>query len=138
MLQIGRYGCSGLRTIRIDAPAGTFGRGAVGLAYDLAGLASANPPLLTLRRLLALTSTGRFARSVHAREVRSKRWVLMLRACDALAAGADQRDIAEALLSRSAGGPRWRIREPSVRSRVQRLVRASRRMASGGYRGLLR
>lgn len=128
----------GLRTIRIDAPRGTFGSGPVCLQYRLAGLASAEPPLLTLRRLLELCRTGRFARSLHRPEARARRWILMLRAWDALACGADQREIAQQLLSRSVSQPRWRSRESSIRSQVQRLVRSARAMASGAYRELLR
>jgi hypothetical protein len=62
----------------------------------------------------------------------------MLRAADALAAGAGQREIAQLLLSEEAGEPRWRTRAPSLRSQAQRLVRAARRMESGSYRELLK
>jgi hypothetical protein len=61
----------------------------------------------------------------------------MLRAWDALIAGASQREIACMVFSRSAAGARWRIREPSIRSRTQRLVRSARDFAQGGYRELL-
>lgn len=127
----------GLRTIRLDAPRGTFRCGELSLRYRLAGIASAEPPLLTLRRLLALCRTGRFSSLLHPEEAKARRWILMLRARDALAAGADQRGIAEELLSRSAGLPRWRVREASTRSQAQRLVKSARRMANGGYLGLL-
>lgn len=128
----------GLRMIRIDAPHGAFTSGPVCLAYELLGLESAEPALLTLRRLLALCRTGCFARSLHRGEARARRWILTLRAWDALAAGADQREIAAKLLSRSVAEPRWRSRESSIRSQVQRLVRAARHLAGGGYRDLLR
>jgi len=127
----------GLRAVRLDAPRGTFTAGPVRLGYSLAGLASAEPPLLALRRFLALCRTGRFAASLHPRQARARRWILLLRAFDALEQGADQRRIAGELLSPSAGETRWRTREPSVRSQAQRLVRAARRMAGGGYRELL-
>jgi hypothetical protein len=127
----------GFRSIRIDAPRGTFADGPAYLAYRIGGLASAERQLLTLRRFLALCRTRRFSRALHAPEPRSRRWIMMLRASDALAAGAGQREIAEVLLSRSAGEPRWRSREPSVRSQAQRLVRSTRLMAAGGYRTLL-
>lgn len=127
----------GLRAIRLDVLAGTLGKGPVELRYLLSGLASADRPLLTLRRLLALARSGRFSRSLHPSEPRAKRWVLLLRARDALDAGADQRAIAESLLSRSACEPRWRSAEPSLRSRVQRLVRGARLMAKDGYLRLL-
>jgi hypothetical protein len=128
----------GLRAIRIDILAGTVGCGPVRLRYQFGGLAGAEPPLLALRRLIHLCRTGRFSRSLHAREPRTRRRLLTLRAYDALAAGADQREIAAVLLAPGARGPRWRSEAPSLRSRAQRLVRGTRRMATGGYRALLR
>ena len=127
----------GLRSIRIDAPIGTFANGPVFLSYMIGGVASAQPPLLTLRRFLALCRTERFSRVLHPPEPRARRWIMMLRARDALNAGAGQREIAEVLLSRSVGEPRWRGREPSIRSQAQRLVRSARLMAEGGYRSML-
>jgi hypothetical protein len=126
----------GLRSIRIDAPSGAFDA-PVRLDYQLGGLASAHAPLLTLRRFLALARSGGFSASLHPREARAGRWILVLRAWDGLASGADQRRIAEVLLSRSAGQACWRGREPSLRSRAQRLVRSARAIAAGGYRSLL-
>lgn len=61
----------------------------------------------------------------------------MLRAHDALAAGASQREIAAVLLDEEALAPRWRVEAPSLRSKVQRLVRSARAMADGGYRLIL-
>jgi hypothetical protein len=129
---------NGLHAIRLDVLGGTLAGGPVQLRYLLSGFESAERPLLTLRRFLALWRTGAFCRSLHAPEARARRWVLMLRAQDGLDAGADQREIAAALLSAEAGEPLWRSRSPSLRSRVQRLVRGARRMASGGYLELLR
>jgi hypothetical protein len=128
----------GLRSIRLDGPRGTFSEGPVCLSYQLSGLAAAERPLLALRRLLALCRSGEFPHSLYRREARARRWILLLRAHDALAAGAGQREIAGELLSRSVREPRWRTREPSMRSQAQRLVRSARHMASGGYRVLLR
>lgn len=51
---------------------------------------------------------------------------------------AELRQIAHALFSRSVGLPRWRSREPSVRSQVQRLIGSVRWSGAGGYRDLLR
>lgn len=128
----------GLRTIRLDGPRGTFRHGPAGLRYRVDGLASAEPLVLTLRRFLAICRTGRFARSLHPAEPRARRWILLLRAWDALEAGADQRRIAEELFSRTVHEPRWRSREPTVRSQAQRLVRSARGSAAGGFRVLLR
>ena len=128
----------GLYTIRLDGPPGAFSSEPVCLRYSIEGLVAAERPLLTLRRFLALCRAGDFSRSLHRRDVRARRWIMMLRAHDALAAGADQRQIAKELFSGSVVEPRWRSREPSIRSRVQRLVRSARRFAPGGYRLLLR
>ena len=128
----------GLRAIRLDGPRDAFGSGPVCLRYSLEGLVSAEAPLLTLRRFLVLCRTGHFSRSLHPRELRARRWIRMLRAHDALVAGADQRQIAQALLSRSAAEPCWRNREPSVRSQAQRLVRRTRQFAAGEFATLLR
>lgn len=129
--------CDGLRAIRLDGPRGLFTGGAACLQYHLAGLVSAERPLLTLRRFLALCRSGKFSRSLHRPEVRARRWILMLRAFDAVVAGAGQREIAERLLGASAAAPGWRDREPSLRSRAQRLVRSARQFARGAYRSLL-
>ena len=127
----------GFRTIRLDGPEGAFTDGPRRLCYSLEGLAAAERPVLALQRFLALCRTGFFSRSLHRREARARRWILMLRAYDASLAGASQRDIARALFSRTAAEPRWRSREPSVRSQAQRLVRAAAEFAAGGYRNLL-
>jgi hypothetical protein len=128
----------GLRSVRIDVVAGSLGEGAVELRYLIGGLASAERPLRTLRRLLALCRTGRFSAALHPREAKADRFVLMLRAHDALTAGAGQREIAGALLSVEASEARWRVESPTLRSRVQRLVRGARAMAAGGYLSLVR
>ena len=127
----------GLRALRLDGPRGTFSGGPAVLRYRLRGLAAADLPLLTLRRFLALCRTGRFASGLNPVEQRARRWVLMLRAYDGLRTGADQRQLARHLFSESAGEPRWRSRESSVRSQVQRLARSARAMADGGYRAFL-
>lgn len=128
----------GLRAIRIDVLAGSLAKGPVQLRYLLTGLASAERPLLTLRRLLALCRTGRFSAALHPVEAKARRLVLMLRANDALASGARQREIAAELLSVEAREARWRVGAPTLRSRVQRLVRSARMMAVGGYTTLLK
>ncbi len=127
----------GLRAIRLDILSGSLASGPVELAYRLSGLAAAAQPLLALRRLLALWNGGRFSTSLHPPEVRARRWVELLRAHDAIAAGACQRDIAAVMVDADAGEPRWRVRCSSARTRAQRLVQGSMRMASGGYRALL-
>lgn len=127
----------GLRTIRIDVAAGTLRRGPVQLRYLIAGLEAAERPLLSLRRLLALCRTGQFSAVLHPPDTRAARFILMLRAHDALEGGASQRAIAATLLSGEAAADRWRVTAPTLRARAQRLVRAARLMAAGRYRSLL-
>lgn len=127
----------GRRPIRIDVAQGSLRVGPVLLRYRLAGFAGAQAPLLVLRRLFALWRSGDFSRALHPGEPRAARWILVLRAGDALAAGASQREIAECLLGGEATPRRWRVEASSVRSRAQRLVREARRMAAGSYRELL-
>lgn len=129
--------CDGLRTIRLDAPRGAFSDGPFVPGYRFEGLIAADPKIVALRRLLALCRTGRFSESLHRREPRSRRWILLLRTFDALSYGASQREIAEALLSSSVIDPGWRTRESSVRSQAQRLVRTARALACGGYKSFL-
>ncbi|HJP68936.1 MAG TPA: DUF2285 domain-containing protein [Sphingomicrobium sp.] len=128
----------GSRAVRLDGPAGTFSRGPAKLVYSIHGVRSADTSIVALRRFLALARTTSFARSLHRRETRARRWVLMLRAADALAVNANQREIAQVLFNRSAGQRQWRSHDPSLRSQAQRLVRAARRFAAGEYRILLR
>ncbi|HEX4736697.1 MAG TPA: DUF2285 domain-containing protein [Allosphingosinicella sp.] len=127
----------GYHNIRLDIIGGSVAAGPVALGYRLCGFRTAQAPLLVLRRLLALMLTGRFQRGLFPPDARAPRRILLLRAHDALNAGARQRDIAEMLLSAEAREPRWRLAAPSLRSRVQRLVRDARAMARGGYRLLL-
>lgn len=127
----------GLRAIRIDVLRGSLRDGPATLHYRLAGLEDAEAPLLALRRLLALWRTGRFSPALHPAAARAGRRVLMLRAHDALASGATQREIAAELLSGEAKADRWRLSAPSVRSQVQRLARGAGIMAAGGYVALL-
>jgi hypothetical protein len=129
---------NGYHTLRVDLISGSLKEGPVKLRYLIGGFASAEKPLLTLQRLLRLSRTCRFASDRRAPERTARRLVLVLRASDALAAGANQREIAAVLLGREARGARWRAETPSLRSGAQRLVRAARRMASGAYLDLLK
>lgn len=128
--------CDGRRYLRLDLEPGGESRRVL-LHYRLAGCASAERPLMTLRRLIGFCRTGGFPRGLYRDEARAARWILQLRAHDALREGCDQREIASVLLSRSAAVPRWRSQAPSLRSQVQRLVRDARVMAGGGFRTLL-
>ena len=127
----------GCRSIRIDVRGASLLSGPVRLKYELEGVVSAKAPLLVLQRFLALASKGTFSRSLHMPDPRARRQVLLLRTYDALQDGADQRTIAAGLISGRAVEKRWRVRSPSLRSQIQRLVQGARSMADGSFWGLL-
>lgn len=126
----------GRSSVRLDIEEGTITAGPVLLAYRLSGVAGARDGVGELGRFLYLCRTGRMPQ--RAPSPRNRRLVLLLRATDALAAEASQRDLAAALLSAEAANARWRSEAPSLRSRAQRLVVGARAMAGGQFRALLR
>ena len=128
----------GLRSIRIDVTGPSLCNGPVFLRYRLGGAKTPNASLLVLQRLLALIRTGRFSATLHPSNSRARRHILQLRAFDALSEGASQRTIAFALLDKGAPKLRWRIEDPSLRSRAQRLVYDGRQSIAGGYLSLLK
>jgi hypothetical protein len=130
----------GWHHIRIDIEQGSLADGRpVILHYDLRGIASAEPKILPLRRLLDLYRNRRFSVSLYPPDRRVARWVQALRVHDALMAGASQAEIAHVLFgSDRAGGAVAGRRSDSLRSRARRLVAEARRLASGGYRALMR
>jgi len=128
----------GPRLLRVDICAGSVARGRKRLRFHLEGPAGIENRLLTLERFLALARTGSFSSELHRRDYRSRRWVLVLRAADAMADGASQREIAHALLGFELPPTRWRQEDPNIRGRAQRLVQEARRLANGGFAAFLR
>ncbi|MDO7843585.1 DUF2285 domain-containing protein [Sphingomonas immobilis] len=129
----------GWRHIRFDVEEGSLASGEpVILHYRLAGVASAGPQILPLRRLLDLARTGTFSVSLYPPDRRVTRWLLALRVHDALQSGASQREIARVVLGDDAHDDGAARRSDSLRSRVRRLAAEARRLAGGGYRRLMR
>lgn len=131
----------GYRRIRIDVEEGSLAGGhPVLLRYALEGAVGCGTEarMMPLRRLAGLLRTGRFLPALFPPERRVERMVEVLRVADALSRGASQRDIAAGLFGGERVASDWRGVSESLRSRVRRLVREARRMAAGGYRGLLR
>ncbi len=126
----------GWQRIRLDVERGSLLSGdPVVLHFRLFGLGSAEPKLLPIRRLVALTRHRRFLRTLAVPDAWIGRLLLALRVHDALEAGASHREIAEQLFgSGGAAGER----EDSLRSRARRLVREARRLSGGGWRMLMR
>ena len=128
----------GYRRIRIDVEQGTLLCGPVHLSSVLIGLAGIDAKILTLRRLVALRHLGRFARGLHPSERLAPRWIMAVRACDAMRDDASQREFATVLFGGKGIGADWREASNFRRLRVQRLMRIGRSMTQGGYRALLR
>ena len=130
---------NGLHHVRIDVAAGSLAsRHPVVLQYHLHGLARAEGQLLPLRRLIDLCRHRRFAPNLFPADPRVERWLMALRVHDATMAGASQREIALALYGADRVAPGWHGNADSLRSRVRRLVREARALATGGYRSLIR
>jgi hypothetical protein len=126
----------GLRTIRLDLSNCDVCPRAAAWRFALTG-----PPfgaqLLALRQFDGLVRRRRFVDALHPHEPRMTRHIRVLRAADALAAGAAQRDIAGVLLDRAALRAAWRDERPDLRLQAQRLVRDARARLSGGHRAFL-
>jgi len=129
----------GWHRIRIDVVEGTLvEEGPARLDYLLSGLTRVDAPVLTLRRMLGLWRTGRFARPLYPAEPGLPRRLETLRVGDALAAGASYREMAVALYGEERVRTDWKGRSDYLMSRVRRRVAEARAMAAGGWRALLR
>lgn len=116
----------GWRRVRIDVVSGSLRSGPVRLHWHLAGTCSAVPKIMALRRFLSVAASRGFPNRLWPREPRARRWTLALRAYDALAVGAGQRELAELLGSGEVGQTGWRTRDPSLRLQAQRLAAIAR------------
>ena len=129
---------SGWQHIRLDIDQGSLSHGAVVLEYLLRGLASAEPQILPLRRLVDLARRRRFRADLYPPDRRIGRWLMALQVHDAMQAGASQREMARALFDAGAASEEFDRRADSLRSRVRRLAREAVALARGGYRTLMR
>lgn len=127
----------GSRSIRLDLEGASLSCGSARLSFMLSGLATLGPLLVVLGRLRSLVLSNRFVPSLYPPFARTSRLILLLRTCDAIAAGASQADVAEHLLRGQFERSRWRIHSPSVRSQAQRLVKSAIEMSRSGLWGLL-
>jgi hypothetical protein len=127
----------GWHRIRIDVVEGTLVQeGPARLDYLVSGLTRVDAPVLTLRRMLGLWRTGRFARLLYPPEPGLPRRLETLRVGDAIAAGASYREMAVALYSEEQVRAEWRGRSDFLLSRVRRRAAEARAMAAGGWRSL--
>lgn len=126
--------CDGWRRLRIDVmPAGSAAMPFVP-RWRLDGVRGLGPRLLALERLAALVRARRFCSRLWPRDPRTRRWILALRAHDALVAGEGTRAIAGLLGDGGdADGARWRIADPSLRLRGQRLAALARSLPGLGF-----
>jgi hypothetical protein len=127
----------GYHCIRLDVSGASLEASPVQLSYALSGIRDLRRPLIVLQRLRSFVISGCFRSGVFTRFKPSPRIVRLLRAFDALRAGASHADIAEVLVTSDLHRRCWRIHSPSVRSQAQRLAHAARRMAAGKFWQLL-
>jgi hypothetical protein len=130
--------CDGYRRVSLQVTGGSLLEGPIRVRFVLDHARGIDRRIMTLRRLVTLLETGRFARTLYPSEPRAHRWVIALRAYDAMTAGASQREIAEELFAPLYRGMRWKTDADFLRLRVSRLLRLARRMVAGEYRLLLR
>lgn len=121
----------GWRRVRIDLHGRFDAHQRLLPRWRLAGV-QLQPQVLALRRLVSIVGSGRFANRLWPRDPRARRWILALRAHDALAAGAGQRALAK-LLGGEPGAGHWRAREPSIRLQAQRLAGLARRLPGRAF-----
>lgn len=124
--------------LRVDLTAGTVLDGPIRPKVVLPGLWGISAQLLTLKRLGILARRGQLPVSLQPREKRASRWARMLQAHDGAVAGATHREIANTIFGAEVVRSEWRGASDHLRLKVQRLLREARRLASGGYRALLR
>lgn len=122
----------GYQSIRIDVHGARLGQGPVLLNFQLQE-SVLDRSLIVLQRLRALCLNGCFRSPTAPQFQRAGRMVLLLRAFDALQAGASQADIAATLLRSGLERRCWRTHSSSVRSQAQRLSREAKRMAADRF-----
>lgn len=125
----------GCRGVRVDIVEGTLGTAPVRLNWQLSGIAELKPQLLALERFVAVVERGLFPKRLWPCDPRARRWTLALRACDALAQGASQREIAGSLIGGAEAGDseKWRVERPSLRLQAQRLVALAGTLRGRGF-----
>jgi len=129
----------GWRRLRLDVVEGSLCKNAcVRLDYRLSGFENLEPRLLTLHRLAALRRTGHFEPKLHPAASGLPRRLEALQVADGLSAGGSYREIAVALFGEARVCSDWRKRSDYLLSRIRRRAAEARKMASGGYRSLLR
>ncbi|MDT8760553.1 DUF2285 domain-containing protein [Sphingomonas psychrotolerans] len=128
----------GWHRIRIDVVEGTLvEEGPARLDYLLSGMTRVDAHVLTLRRMLGLWRTGRFTRTLYPPEPGLPRRLETLRVGDAVVDGASYREMAVALYGAETVQAEWKGGSDFLTSRVRRRAAEARRMAAGGWRGLL-
>jgi hypothetical protein len=123
----------GSYAIQLEVVDGSVLHGAVHLTYHIDGFGALKPKILTLQRLSAFRTFGRFPVSLFAPETRTNRLFLALRALDMVQVGLSHREIAEKLFADEI----WRNKNDWLRSRVRRVLATAQKLSEGGYLGIL-
>ena len=112
--------------------------GPVSLSFSDADLRQSRQRLLTLERLITLLESGEFPSELFKPHPRARRLRTVLQAFDGKEAGADYRQIAEAILGTEAVARTWPGKNRSMKERVRNYVREGRAIVSGEYLRFLR
>ncbi|MDC7682162.1 DUF2285 domain-containing protein [Asticcacaulis sp. BYS171W] len=127
----------GVHHLQLFVLEGTVLNGPVYLRYALSGFRHLETRVMSLRRLVGLHQHGQFVSKLYPAETKAERWVQALRAYDAHATGASQREIALTLFGERAT-ENWSNGSDFMRLRIKRLINYSKSMIAGAYSDLLK
>lgn len=127
----------GIRSIRLDLIGDEAFDRPVMLSWRIAHDPGVEEQIAALAQFTALLRLHRFAHSLHPVELRSRRWILMLRAHDATVAGATLRDMVSGIFGVDTSEARWRAASAPWRLRAQRLRSGARDCLAIGPKGWL-
>lgn len=123
--------------MRLSVSHGTVLEGPVVLTHELAGSRTLHRCLPTLLRLDALLRRGRVPKRLTPHARGSNRALLVLRTLNALATKKGAKDIAVDLFGTRRVEEDWDHQSDYLRMKTRRLMSKARRLAGGGYLGLL-
>lgn len=119
------------RTIQLVCRGASIVNGPVSLNFSDFDLRPSAQRLQTLRRLIVLLETGAFPSDLFNPHPRARRLATVLQAFDAKEAGANDRQIAEAILGTEAVSRVWPGQNNSMKERVRNYLREARAIIGG-------
>lgn len=126
------------RTIQLVCRGASIVNGPVSLNFSDSDLRPSAHRLQTLRRLIVLLETGAFPSDLFNPHPRARRLATVLQAFDARQAGANDRQIAEAILGTEAVSRVWPGQNNSMKERVRNYLREARAIIGGEHNPFMR